>query len=263
MMSETPPPPPSPLAAFAARLEGGARVHQDGDTVVGVSVHDACAAFGFSHRSWKRYANTTASRGAGVQSLAVTGRLPEDDAAPRPKAVQTPMFTGMPAVRAAVKHLLSSSRKSAAEIRAVAEAAGVEADVLACSYVSMPEKDVLGSLAEMLPEEWGFEEQFVVGPYRLDAYIPAKRLAICVDEHGHAQYDAERERERERYLRRTLLCSFVRVDPIQTETGLPSMVRAVFRAVSNHDRSVDRQLRLAQQQLYTARLYEADGSSAG
>lgn len=245
------------LATFAEHLDGGARVHEGEDgAVAGVSVHDVCAAFGFSHRSWKRYA-CTAATSEGVQSLVVTGRRPDG----RAKAVSTPMFTSLEALRAAVARLLRASKKSAEEIRRVAEAAGLEADVLACSYVSMPEKDVLQALADLLPAEWGFEQQLAIGPYRLDAYIPAKRVAICVDEHGHAQYDAERERERECYLRRTLTCSFVRVDPIQTETGLPSMVRAVFRAVSNYDREVARPLALAQAQLCTERLYE--GSAGG
>jgi hypothetical protein len=258
------------LATFAAELDGGARVHEDETgEVAGVSVHDVCATFGFSHRSWKRYANTTSREGGAAKTLAVTGRLPDGgDSAPRPKAVRTPMFTSVEAVRAAVTHLLSSSNKSADEIRRVAEAAGVEATVLACSYVSMPEKDVLKSLADMLPEEWGFVEQFVVGPYRLDAYIPEKRVAICVDEYGHAQYDAKAESKREGYLQRTLMCSFVRVDPIQTGTSLASMVRAVFRAVSNYDTAVERPLKRAHARLYVDCLYdrgdddEDDGSSS-
>ena len=58
-----------------------------------------------------------------------------------------------------------------------------------------------------------FEFQKTVGTYRVDLYIPTKRLAIEIDEHGHSNRGSTYEKKREEYIRKQLSCQFLRFNP--------------------------------------------------
>jgi len=49
--------------------------------------------------------------------------------------------------------------------------------------------------------------------YRVDLYLPAQRLAIEIDEFGHADRDPVKEKERQLYIEKQLKCKFLRFNP--------------------------------------------------
>ena len=76
------------------------------------------------------------------------------------------------------------------------------------------EQEIVKHLSDFLSELCVVTEyQKVVGHYRIDLYLPDYRLAFEVDENGHKDRDAQYERCREEFIRRTLGCDFLRVNP--------------------------------------------------
>jgi very-short-patch-repair endonuclease len=58
-----------------------------------------------------------------------------------------------------------------------------------------------------------FEFQKSVLKYRVDLYLPVQKIAIEIDEFGHAGRDPEYEAEREKQIKDHLQCKFIRFDP--------------------------------------------------
>ena len=76
------------------------------------------------------------------------------------------------------------------------------------------EQEIVKHLCDVLSEMHVVTEyQKVVGRYRIDLYLPDDKLAFEVDENGHKDRDAQYERCREEFIRRTLGCDFLRVNP--------------------------------------------------
>ena len=76
------------------------------------------------------------------------------------------------------------------------------------------EQEIVKHLCDFLSElHVVTESQKLVGRYRIDLYLPDYRLAFEVDENGHKDRDAQYERCREEFIRRTLGCDFLRVNP--------------------------------------------------
>ena len=76
------------------------------------------------------------------------------------------------------------------------------------------EPEIVKHLQEFLGElHVATEFQKTVGRYRIDLYLPDYNLAFEVDEYGHRDRDPQQERCREEFLRRSLGCDFMRVDP--------------------------------------------------
>ena len=76
------------------------------------------------------------------------------------------------------------------------------------------EQEIVKHLIDFLSELCVVTEyQKQVGRYRIDVYLPDYKLAFEVDENGHKDRDAQYERCREEFIRRTLGCDFLRVNP--------------------------------------------------
>lgn len=56
-------------------------------------------------------------------------------------------------------------------------------------------------------------QQYKVGQYYIDLYIPDYRVAIECDEEGHRRYSPQDEYKRQNYIERRLNCTFVRYNP--------------------------------------------------
>ena len=57
------------------------------------------------------------------------------------------------------------------------------------------------------------QTQYSVLSYRIDLYFHKYKLAIKVDELGHADRNVNNEIERQRALEREFNCVFIRIDP--------------------------------------------------
>ena len=76
-----------------------------------------------------------------------------------------------------------------------------------------------------------FEFQKTVGWYRVDLYLPHRRLAIEIDEFGHRQRDPDLERQREQYIKRALQCRFLRVNPDEENFKLAHCLAELTRCI--------------------------------
>lgn len=246
---------------FILSLGRSVRVIRDTETkkIKSVSVHDIAEALGFSSRLVRRYAGT---HDHNFERLIPLERYPNGE---KPRAVKTPMISSMEHVRDMVATMASRTQQSAERIKTILESVGLDANsVQACRYVSMPEKDILDMLSDALP--WNLIQQFKLGSYRIDAYIPEKRVAICCDENGHSEYDSDEEDAREDFIMRTLFCSVVRFDPIlkadeDTNKKFFTLLKTVQRAVSVYDRRVDRSLARTFANLQVTVLYDRNSGS--
>lgn len=247
--------------SFILSLGVPARIIRDEKKeIISVSVHDVADALGFSSRLVRRYAGTHDHH---FERLVPEERYPSGD---KPRAVKTPMISSMEYVQDMVATMASRTQQSAVKIKAILESVGLDASsVQACRYVSMPEKDILDLLSDALP--WKVVQQFKLGGYRLDAYLPEKRVAICCDENGHSEYNNEEEDVREDFIMKTLFCSVVRFDPILKENENADdkffeLLRNVQQAVSVYDRKVDRPMSKLFSNLHVKVLYDRRASES-
>ncbi len=58
-----------------------------------------------------------------------------------------------------------------------------------------------------------YKDEYVIGQYRIDLYIPKYKIAIEIDEHGHAAYGKEDEKNREDYIKEHLTKNIYRINP--------------------------------------------------
>ena len=76
------------------------------------------------------------------------------------------------------------------------------------------EMEVVGFIQEYLTcLKIPFEFQKQVKTYRIDLYLPDHKLAVEIDEHGHADRDCEYESKREKVITKALHCEFLRINP--------------------------------------------------
>jgi hypothetical protein len=55
--------------------------------------------------------------------------------------------------------------------------------------------------------------QYKVGPYRIDLYFEAYKIALECDENGHCDLSAINEQERQQFIEQNLGCTFIRFNP--------------------------------------------------
>jgi very-short-patch-repair endonuclease len=72
-------------------------------------------------------------------------------------------------------------------------------------------------------------DEYCVGPYRIDIYIPKQRIAIEIDEHGHENYDQNKEKEREEYIKKTLKAKIYRLNPHKSNLRWSSVFGEIRR----------------------------------
>ena len=110
--------------------------------------------------------------------------------------------------KAGLQMLVMKSQKPGA-IKA-AQALGFGIDT---KYVRK-EQEIVKYLQEFLDElKVAVELQKCVGQYRVDAYLPDYKLALEIDENNLSNRDPLYERNREEFVKRSLGCTFMRVNP--------------------------------------------------
>ena len=79
-----------------------------------------------------------------------------------------------------------------------------------------------------------FEFQKNVLNYRVDLYLPVQKIAVEIDEFGHADRDAEREAERDKQIASHLQCKFLRFNPdekgFKISHCIAKLTHHIFRA---------------------------------
>ena len=87
------------------------------------------------------------------------------------------------------------------------------------------EIEVLDLLIMCCPYE--IIKQYRVGKYKVDAYIPRLHLAIQIDEHGHAHYDAEEEKQYDTSLLRAMVAVDIYIKQQMTTHVFKDFMRQV------------------------------------
>jgi len=102
------------------------------------------------------------------------------------------------------------------------------------------ENEILDVLRNCLPFQ--LEEQYRVGKYRLDAFIPRLRIGIQIDEHGHKNYPLQEEKEYDEVLRdNNIVC--IRFNPHEKylhKTPALELVKRVWERTLSPDFTVFR-----------------------
>jgi very-short-patch-repair endonuclease len=74
-----------------------------------------------------------------------------------------------------------------------------------------------------------FEFQKTVGTYRVDLYLPSRKVAVEIDEHGHRGPDIQYERDREAFITTRLQCQFLRINPDDPTFSMATCIADVAR----------------------------------
>jgi very-short-patch-repair endonuclease len=75
------------------------------------------------------------------------------------------------------------------------------------------------------------ELQRIVGPYRIDLYLPEYKLAIECDENGHQDRDVYEEVERQKFLEQTLKCKFIRYNPDANDFDIYTVINQIMKHI--------------------------------
>ncbi|MFE4918982.1 hypothetical protein [Streptomyces sp. NPDC056661] len=119
-----------------------------------------------------------------------------------------------------LKFLVARSRKSLAWDMAVE--LGIE-----LVYAPLPQAETLRVLkAALAPVE--FVEEFSVGPFSVDAYLPTLNIVIECDEHGHETYNKSTEWWRQTYITDQLGCAFVRFNPSVPSFNIGGIINKIL-----------------------------------
>ena len=75
------------------------------------------------------------------------------------------------------------------------------------------------------------QTQYSVLSYRTDLYFHKYKLAIEVDELGHADRNINNEIERQRALEKELNCVFIRIDPDEQNFNMLREINKIYRHI--------------------------------
>ena len=78
--------------------------------------------------------------------------------------------------------------------------------------INTKEQTVINSIKDAFEGE-NMQTQYTVLNYRIDLYFHKYKLAIEVDELGHADRNIDNEIDRQRALEREISCVFIRINP--------------------------------------------------
>ena len=81
------------------------------------------------------------------------------------------------------------------------------------------------------------ETQYSVLSYRIDLYFHKYKLAIEVDELGHADRNVNNEIERQRALERELSCVFIRINPDATDFNIFRETNKIHRHIKQSNKA--------------------------
>ena len=92
------------------------------------------------------------------------------------------------------------------------------------------EQIVLRSIKDAFEGE-DMQTQYTVIGYRIDLYFHKHKLAIEVDELGHADRNLNNEIERQKALERELGCVFIRINPDEKDFKIFKEINKIHRRI--------------------------------
>ena len=96
--------------------------------------------------------------------------------------------------------------------------------------INTKEQTVLRSIKDAFEGE-DMQTQYTVIGYRIDLYFHKHKLAIEVDELGHADRNVNNEIERQKALERELNCVFIRINPDEKDFNIFKEVNKINRRI--------------------------------
>ena len=96
--------------------------------------------------------------------------------------------------------------------------------------INTKEQTVLRSIKDAFEGE-DMQTQYTVIGYKIDLYFHKHKLAIEVDELGHADRNVNNEIERQRALERELNCVFIRINPDAVDFNIFKEINKIHRHI--------------------------------
>ena len=96
--------------------------------------------------------------------------------------------------------------------------------------INTKEQTVLKSIKDAFEGE-DMQTQYSVLSYRIDLYFHKYKLAIEVDELGHADRNINNEIERQKALERELDCVFIRTNPDEKNFNIVKEINKIYRHI--------------------------------
>jgi very-short-patch-repair endonuclease len=62
-------------------------------------------------------------------------------------------------------------------------------------------------------------------------YFPKERIAIECDEHGHYEYEEEKDIQRQDFITKSLGCQFIRFNPNQKGFNIGTVINKIIKTV--------------------------------
>ena len=96
--------------------------------------------------------------------------------------------------------------------------------------ISTKEQTVINSMKDAFEGE-DMQTQYSVLSYRIDPYFHKYKLAVEVDELGHAGRNINNETERQKALERHLNCVFIRINPDEKDFNIFKPINEIYRHI--------------------------------
>ena len=98
--------------------------------------------------------------------------------------------------------------------------------------INTKEQTVISAIKDAFEGE-NMQTQYSVLSYRIDLYFHKYKLAIEVDELGHADRNINNEIERQKALEKELNCVFVRINPDKKSFNIFKEINKIHRHIKN------------------------------
>ena len=98
------------------------------------------------------------------------------------------------------------------------------------AVISTKEQIVINSMKDAF-EGQDMQAQYSVLSYRTDPYFHKYKLAVEVDELGHADRNINNETERQKALERQLNCVFIRINPDEKDFNIFKPINEIYRHI--------------------------------
>ena len=103
--------------------------------------------------------------------------------------------------------------------------------------INTKEQTVINSLKEAFEGE-DMQSQYNVLGYRIDLYLHKYKLAIEVDELGHADRNLSNETERQKALEKELDCVFIRINPDAIDFNIFKEINKIHRHIKKSNKNL-------------------------
>ena len=97
--------------------------------------------------------------------------------------------------------------------------------------INTKEQTVINSIKDAYEGE-NVQIQYTILNYRIDLYFHKCKLAIEVDEFGHADRNLNNEIERQKALERELSCVFIRINPDAIDFNIFKEINKLHRQIN-------------------------------